>query len=377
MAAVNIQMVARAQLAWDLTSSELMVGLVGSAFAPPILLFALFGGVIADRLERKRIIQGGQVGIAAISLFVGVSVLTETITIWHLVASALVQGSLWAFLMPARQAIIPQLVGPQKMTNAIALNASGMSLMTLAAPGIGGVLYAFAGADTAYFTIAGLALLASILTGLLPRLENTAPSKRGRMAYELMDGFRYVLSNRTVLFLLVLALCTAILSMPFRSLLPAFVEESFQRDAAAVGLLMSMIGFGSLAGSLFIAGLQKGGKRGLVLIGATIISGCSIAVAALIPSFAAVAVVMILLGIGDSGRRALNASLIMEETDDEHQGRVMGIYMMNFGLMPLGGIPLALLAQYVGLEVAFGVAGGLLVIVAAMFMLSTRRIRRL
>ena len=196
------------------------------------------------------------------SLFIGVSILTETVTIWHLIGSAVVQGCIWAFLMPARQAVVPQLVGRENMTNAIALNASGMSLMTLAAPGIGGVLYAFAGPDIAYFTIAGLAFLAFVLTSKMPRLPAGTSNARNRMATDIADGLRYVANNRTVMFLLLLALSSTLFAMPFRSLLPAFVEQAFSRGAASVGLLMSMIGLGSLVGSLFIAGLRRGSKKG-------------------------------------------------------------------------------------------------------------------
>lgn len=377
MAAVNMQMVARAQLAWDLTDSIRMVGLAGAAFAPPILLFSLFGGVIADRVERKRVIQFGQFGISIMSLFVGFSILTETVTIWHLIGSAALQGCIWAFLMPARQAVVPQLVGRENMTNAIALNASGMSLMTLAAPGIGGVLYAFAGPDIAYFTIAGLALLAFVLTSQMPRLPAGTSNARNRMASDIADGLRYMANNRTVMFLLLLALSSTLFAMPFRSLLPAFVEQAFDRGAASVGLLMSMIGLGSLVGSLFIAGLRRGSKKGPILIGTTALSGGAIVLAAFTPSYALVVAIMVLLGIGDSGRRSLNSSLILENTDEEHRGRVMGMYMMNFGLIPLGVIPLAEVAESLGITIAFASAGTLLISAAALSGLLTRRIWRL
>ena len=378
MAAVNMQMVARAQLAWDLTDSIRMVGLAGAAFAPPILLFSLFGGVIADRVERKRVIQFGQFAISIMSLFVGISVLTETATIWHLIGSALFQGCVWAFLMPARQAVVPQLVGRENMTNAIALNASGMSLMTLAAPGIGGVLYAFTGPDVAYFTIAGLAMLAFVLTSQMPRLPaGGASNARNRMASDIADGLRYVAKNRTVMFLLLLALSSTLFAMPFRNLLPAFVEESFSRGAESVGLLMSMIGLGSLIGSLFIAGLRRGSRKGPILIGTTAMSGGGIVLAALAPSYVMVVAIMVLLGIGDSGRRSLNSSLILENTDEEHRGRVMGMYMMNFGLIPLGVIPLAEVAEGVGITIAFAGAGALLITAAALSGTLTRRLWRL
>ena len=165
--------------------------------------------------------------------------------------------------------------------------------------------------------------------------------------------------------------------MPFRSLLPAFVEQAFDRGAASVGLLMSMIGLGSLVGSLFIAGLRRGSKKGPILIGTTALSGGAIVLAAFTPSYALVVAIMVLLGIGDSGRRSLNSSLILENTDEEHRGRVMGMYMMNFGLIPLGVIPLAEVAESLGITIAFASAGTLLISAAALSGLLTRRIWRL
>ena len=153
MAALNIQMLARGYLTWELTHSPIAVVVVGAGFAPPILLLSLYGGAIADRYARKRIIQLGQLGMIGISLLVAVSISTGTVTVYHLVGASLAQGTIWAFLMPARQAIIAQLVDDDHLTNAVALNASGMSLMTLAAPGIGGLIYGIWGPAVTYYAI--------------------------------------------------------------------------------------------------------------------------------------------------------------------------------------------------------------------------------
>ena len=134
MAGVNVQMLARGYLTWELTKSPIAVVVVGAGFAPPILLLSLYGGAAADRYARKRIIQVCQLGMLLITLFMAVSISTNTVTVFHLVLAAVGQGALWAFLMPARQAIIGQLVDENQLTNAVALNSSGMSLMTVAAP---------------------------------------------------------------------------------------------------------------------------------------------------------------------------------------------------------------------------------------------------
>ena len=376
MAAVNIQMLSRSYLAWELTHSPIAVVLVGVGFAPPILLLSLYGGAVADRFARKRIIQLGQLGMLVISLAVAISISTGSITVYHLVGASVAQGTVWAFLMPALQAIITQLVDDDHLTNAVALNASGMSLMTLAAPAVGGLIYGFWGPAATYYTISALTVGAYLLMGLVPHMAPVARGTR-RMWRDIKEGLAYTKHNRTVLMLLIVALSTAVLAMPFRSLLPVQIERVFNMEVEALGLLMSMIGLGSLFGSLVIAGLSKNSHRGWVLLGASMISGIAILLAAITTSYAVALGIMVILGIGDSGRRALNASLIMEQTDDEYRGRVMGVYMMNFGLIPLGAIPFGFIAQWFDVRLSFAVAGGALIIAAIGYTVMTKRIRQL
>ncbi len=376
MAAVNIQMLARGYLTWELTKSPIAVVVVGAGFAPPILLLSLYGGAVADRVSRKRIIQLGQLGMLVITLFVGVSISTGTVTVYHLTGASVAQGTIWAFLMPARQAIIGQLVDEDHLTNAVALNASGMSLMTVAAPGIGGLIYGLAGPATTYYVMAALTVVALILTSWVPGMAPVALGKR-RMWSDIKEGLVYTKHNRTVLVLLLIALSTALLAMPFRTLLPVQIEEVFKLEVEALGLLLSMIGVGALIGSLFIASLSKNNHRGWVLLITSMLSGVAILLAAATTSYAVAVGIMLLLGLGDSGRRALNSSLIMEQTDDEHRGRVMGVYMMNFGLIPLGALPLGFITASFDVRLAFALAGGGLLAAAIGYTVFTDKVRRL
>ncbi len=376
MAAVNIQMLARGYLTWELTKSPIAVVVVGAGFAPPILLLSLYGGAVADRVSRKKIIQYGQFGMLIITLFVGISISTDTVTVYHLTAASVAQGTIWAFLMPARQAIIGQLVDEDHITNAVALNASGMSLMTVAAPGIGGLIYGLAGPAVTYYVMAGLTVVALLLTNWVPNLTPVASGKR-RMWGDIKEGLVYTKRNRTVLVLLLVALSTALLAMPFRTLLPVQIEEVFKLEVEALGLLLSMIGVGALVGSLVIASLSKNNHRGWVLLITSMLSGLAILMAAATTSYAVAVVIMVILGLGDSGRRALNSSLIMEQTDDEHRGRVMGVYMMNFGLIPLGAIPLGFITASFDVRIAFALAGGGLLAAAIGYTVLTDKVRKL
>jgi MFS family permease len=380
MAALNMQMLARGFLSWELTKSVFMVGLTSAGFAPPVLILSLFGGALADRVDKKRIIQAGQLGTGLLTLFIAFSIIFDVITIWHLIGASVVQGTLFAFLMPARQAIIPQLVGKRQLSNAVALNASGMSLMTLSAPAVAGYIYQAGGAEAAYFAITGLNFAAVMLTTFLKpagKVAYAGAAKSKRMWRDVKEGLNYARADRTVMMLLIVALSTTVLSMPLRTLLPVQIEEVFGRGVESLGLLLSMIGVGALIGSLLIAGLTTGQHRGMILLGTTALSGLAILLAGLNTSYFVALAVMVLIGIGDSGRRTLNASLIMEHTDSEHRGRVMGIYMMNFGLIPIGTLPLAALGAVFGIGWSFVLAGSLLIAASVLMAVATTRVRRL
>ena len=342
MAGVNMQMLARGQLAWDLTHDTFQVALVGSAFAPPILIFSVFGGAFADRWDRKKMIQYSQLAICIIAGSVGFAILTDKISIWILMIAGFAQGMGWSFMMPARQSIIPQLVSKNEITNAIALSASGMALMTLSGPGLGGLAYAWIGPANTYFLITGLMFIAFLLMSGV-KVTGEAVSKKRReekVLNAVWEGLRYSARNKTILILFILLLSTTMTSMSFRSLMPAQVDLIFGGESLQLGILMSMIGVGALLGSLFIAGLTENVRRGIVLLVATGLSAMAILVSTFVSIFFVAMVAMMVLGLGDAGRRSLNASLLMEQSDEEHRGRVMGIYMLNFGLTPIGAIPL-------------------------------------
>ena len=363
MAGINMQMLARGQLAWDLTGDAFMVALVGSGFAPPILLFSLFGGTLADRWNRRRMIQYSQLVVSLVAAGVGVSIVTEVVNIWILFGAAMTQGFCWSFMMPARQAIIPQLVGERDVTNAIALNASGMALMTLSGPGLGGLAYSAFGPAVTYFVMAALMFVAFVLMTTV-KVEGAPVTmrKRENMFSSVWDGLKYSYSNPTIFVLLLLTLATTMTSMSFRQLMPAQVDLVFGGGATELGILMSMIGVGALLGSLFIAGLTENMKRGVVLLVASALSAVAILVSTYVTVFFIAIFAMLALGLGDSGRRALNSGLMLEQTDAEHRGRVMGIYMLNFGLRPIGAIPLGILAERTSIQTAFAVAGVVLAV---------------
>ena len=193
---------------------------------------------------------------------------------------------------------------------------------------------------------------------------------------QIRAGFAYILSSPMVRTLLFMGLATTLLAIPFRFLLPVFVVDIYQRGPEAMGLLTAVMGGGSLIGSLYIASLGKR-NRGLILIGASFASGIALALVSAIPYYAWAVGFMVLLGLGDAGRRALNQSLIMEVSEDQYRGRVMSVFMMNFGLMPLAVLPVGVIVDWQGGQVAIGILAVMLIATVTSVLVFSPRLRRL
>ena len=374
MGGMQMQMLARGFLVYDLTGSAALLGVVNAGSAIPMLTLVLFGGVIADKVDRKKIIQIGQVAAAGLSIVIGVSITTGTITWYHLLAASILQGGFFAIMGPARQAIVPQLVSKDQLTNAMALNAAGMSITTLVAPVIGGVVYAFVGPDAVYFIISALGLIAVFFTSLIPRIGNESAKTGAPMMTDIKAGFSYILINPLVLTLLVMGLVTTLLAMPFRFLMPVFVADIYNLEADSMGLMIAVMGAGSLIGALAIASLGKR-HRGMILIASSFASGIALMMVASVPLYAYAVGFMVLLGLGDAGRRALNQAMIMEVSEDQYRGRVMSIFMMNFGLMPLAVLPVGFAIDLWGGQVAIGILGVLLTATTFIILATQKRLR--
>lgn len=374
MCAMQMQMLARAYLVYELTDrNAALLGVVSAANALPLLVLALFGGAIADRLEGKRIIQISQVLLCLLAVFIGLSITTGMATWYHLLAGAIIHGSLVSFMMPARQTIIPHLVGQQGISNAMALNAAGMSAATVLAPVVAGFVYFYLGPDGAYYLIAGLFLLAVVLTTFLPHIDAKGTG-RSSMLTDIKAGFSYIGRSPMVMVLLITAMATTLLAMPFRFLMPVFVVDVYNRGPDDMGLLLTMMGVGTLIGSLLIAAIGQW-RRGLMLLAGGAISGIALLSLALFPLYFLAVGLMLLLGLGDSGRRALNQALVMEVAEDAYRGRVWSVFMMNFGLTPLGVLPAGLISEWLGGQMAIGILAGLLLFTVAVLLLSQRQLR--
>lgn len=377
MGGMQMQMVARGILAYEITDSRQLTGLIGIGFAPSMLLFSLFGGVVGERMERRSIIQVSQFLSALMTAAIGILIVTGALHWAHLLTVSVLQGAMFAFQMPARQAAIPALVGQDRVSNAVSLNAMAMSLMTVVSPGIAGLIYGLQGPEAVYFVITGMNLVAVLFTSMIPKMFPEPERVRQSMVRNIRAGFAYIKSKPLLQVLIVHGIIVALLSMPFRMLIAVFGEDVYGATPSQIGFLLVASGIGGLVGSVGIASLRSGHRRGWVLLSAAIVSGASLTLIATVPVYWVGIAAMIGIGLGESGRWALGQSLVMEHADNEYRSRVMSVMMMTFGLMPLGIYPLSLAMDLVGGEAATLGMAVMLLVAGVLFIVTQPRLRNL
>ena len=371
---MQMDFMAMGYLVYDLTSSPFILGLVEASAALTVLTLGLFGGAFADRVQHKLLIQSAQVTLVVVALFIASSIATESVTWFHMLAASMVHGALFSFMMPARLAIIPRLVGQERLTNAMALYAAAMGGTSMLAPAVAGGLYVLIGPQGVYFVIAAMHIVAIGFTVLIPNADGGASKPSEPVIRDILAGLTYIRGNPLVLVLLVVGLLTMILVFPFRVMIPVFVVDIYHRGPEAMGLMVAVMGLGSLAGSLFVASLREG-RRGLILIISIFMAAFALLLVALVPIYFAAVGFMLLLGLGDAGRRTLNQALIMEETAEAYRGRIMSVFMMHFGLMPLGLLPAGVAAEFLGARVTIGIMAALLLVISVLVLATQRRLR--
>ena len=372
-----MQTIARTLLVDDLTGSAFITGMVGMGFAPTMLIFSLFGGVAGDKAERRGLIQASQGAAGLLALAIGLLIVTGAIHWTHMFAASMIQGVLFAFQMPARQAVLPILVGGHRLTNAIALNSGGMSLMAIAAPGVAGVLYGVFGAGAVYFVVGGMYAAAVVLTGRIPRIPPETVDSGRHVLRDIVVGLRYVRSNRLILLLLASGMIVAVLAMPFRMLLPVFARRLYDSDPSEVGWLLALAGVGGIIGTLAVANLRRGHHRGLIVLVGAILSGVVLLVIGGFPIYGVGLGAMVGVGLAETTRMTLAQSLTLEVAGPEYRARVMSLFMMTFGLMPLGALPLGRAVDVYGASPSLLVMAGIVITVGVLFLIGARALRRL
>lgn len=370
---MQMQQVARALLAWELTKSFGAVGAISLSFGLPMLLFSLVGGSLADRFEKRNLSLMTQVVTALLALINAVMVMTGTITIEWLFVLGLGGGTAMALGMPARSPLMAQVVGPQNVMSAMAMSNAAMNATRLFGPAVAGVMVAAWNLESVYFLQAALYVVSCVLLLAVPvGLGSSAPPPFGRarpsMFREISNGLKYVYSDPRLRLLNGMMLIVSFFAMPYVMLLAGFVKEDLARGDFEFGMLQSVSGVGALVGSLGIASLAAFERKGALQWASGCVGGLGLIGLALgseVWGYPGAIVAMLVLGLALTAYQTLNSTLIMDAAKPEFYGRVMSINMLSFSAMPLMAFPLGRVADSIGVTTMFTVQG--LIVLACLF----------
>ncbi len=369
-----MQIVAQGWLIYRLSHSAFLLALDQFLAGIPIFLFSLIGGVVADRVERRKILLGSQyvqmasAGILTVLVFLGM------VRVWEILCLSFISGFAQAFGGPAYQALIPTLVERDDMPNAIALNSIQFNVAVMVGPALGGQTLAHLG-ETWCFGLNALSFLAPIVSLSVISARFLPAKTMESMFNSLKQGIRFARQQNSMEALIVLAFCMTALAMPMRTYFPVFVKDIFHRGPETYGNLLALMGLGSILGSLGIAGAGNMRNKGQVALGSLICLGVGISGFALSKSLFFSGSVLVLAGAAMMAVFATVNSLVQLITTNEMRGRVMSVYNVAFrGGMPMGNLVSGWLVPVFTAPVVLGVNGLLLILLALYFVFIQRRL---
>ncbi|MCE2391686.1 MAG: MFS transporter [Proteobacteria bacterium] len=373
-----VSMIIRPLIALDLTDNKpAALGMVSFAVAVPMLVLSPFGGVLADRVERRRLIMIGQgLALTGEALTLGLYV-TGLLRFWHLVLLATGMGALFATMMPARQAIVVDIIGKARLGNAMALNMAGMNVTRILGPATAGFLVASLGIQGTYAGAMALYLVAWLTLIRVHPSRPPAGMRRLPVVESLSEATRYLRSERLVLLMLLFGLVPMFLMMPFQTLLPIFANDVWGTGTSGLGLLNAMAGLGGVAGSFVVALRGDTDHRLRLMLVSVFGFGVFLALFGFSPWFGLALGLLLVANVFATVFGVLNNTAVQQLIPDQVRGRISAFLMMSFSLPMLGTLPVSIAAQAYGAPLAVGVSAVLAMVVAALFCLGSPTLRGL
>ncbi|OGS43080.1 MAG: hypothetical protein A2539_09325 [Elusimicrobia bacterium RIFOXYD2_FULL_34_15] len=341
-----LQLTAMPWLVYHLTSSSLLLGLVGFLSQIPILILAPYAGAVADRYNRKKILIITQTLAMIQAIILGVLTISGKLHIWHIIVLAVFVGIVNAFDMPTRQSFIHEMVGKEDLTNAIALNSFMFNGARFIGPAIAGILIASFG-EGLCFILNGISFLAVIIALLFIKPLSTNYNNNGLSIFqELILGIKYIRSKRIIIYVLLLVSITGIIGVFPTILMPVFVKDIYKLDAGGLGIFMSAIGVGALIGTFSIAYNSKNSGIKKTIVNSALFLGLFVIAFGVSKNIILSILFLVFTGYFLVSQMVLSNTFLQITVPDDMRGKIMGFFTMSFmGLAPLGSILAGFLAS--------------------------------
>ena len=378
----TLQQISLGWLAFDLTGSGALLGIVLFIYQVPFLTFSLLVGVLTDRVDRKKLLAMSQFTMAAFAVALAVDVALGWVEPWHLFVFAFISGTENTIIHIVRQALVPRVVPRESLLNAVSLNTTGFNVARIAAPGVGGVLIVAIGV-AGNFGIQALLLVGVALASLPMRIgvAEGAEQRRGgggkAVLGDMAEALRYIASRRLLTTLVLVQYVTLFFALPYVTFLPVWTAEVLDTDAGVLGLLYVVTGLGALLGTLTLAHAGNVRRKGLLLIVSVGASAAGLvglsAVSGLYPTIAMLA----FLGAVQVIFFSINITAVQSVVPDGLQGRVMSIFNLGHGAQALGTLAMGYLVEAFGVQQAMALMGAPLLALTLLAALTLGAVRRM
>ncbi len=372
-----MQQVAQSWLVFEMSKSPFMLGLDAFLGQLPIIMFSLVGGVIADRMDRRRLLLVSQYVQMTSAFLLTVLIATGLIRVWHILALSFVVGTAQAFGGPAYQALVPSLVSKEDLPNAIALNSIQFNLARVIGPVLGGVALTRFGSAWC-FGLNGVSFIAVVISLLLLNTDFRPSAATVSILTSMKEGFGFIRNQGAMLGLIALAFCMTLFAFPMLTFLPVFAKDVFHGGPKVYTILLSTSGVGSVVGALSVAALGNIKSKGLLALGGLTALGLCITGFSLSRNLFLSCILVFFCGAMIMVGFSMISSLVQLITANEMRGRVMSVYNVAFrGGMPIGSLTTGYLVQFYSAPLVVTANGLLLAVVAIYFLMVQRKVAAL
>lgn len=376
--AMNMQMITQSWLVLRLEAgspSALTWAMV--SFAAPMAIVSLLGGALSDRVPKKYLIIVSQLGNAVLTLLLGMLDAAGIIWLGGVMILGVLNGSMFAINMPSRQAIISEIVPRDRVMNAVALNNASMNVTRAFGPAVAGILIAYLSTAVVFYVVAAVYIFSALSVVRLKAVTVAPASPRKSVLGDIKDGMRYALGDPTLRGLIIMAFIPATFGYTLFALMPAWASETLLVTSFELGYLMAVMGISALIGTLGLASMRNLNRRGMILLIISSIWGITVVGLAFSLEFFTAVFFLLAYGLLSSLYMSLNMTLSQIYAEPEKRGRVMSLFMMTFGLMPLGAIPFGEAAEVIGTAQALSFSGVVLTALTLIFALAYPHFRRI
>jgi MFS family permease len=353
-----MQIIAQAWLVYRLTGSTIDLGLIAFLNQGPVFFLAALGGILADRLDKRRLIMAAQTAFMTLAAILTVLTFTGLVQVWHVAAIALCRGLINAVEIPARQSLTVELVGREDLQSAVALNSMLFNMARIVGPSVAGVIIAWAG--EAWCFAMNTVTFSGVLTALLlMRLPAFVPPPPRRAWTELVEGFRYVRADPVIFRVLFALALSSFAGGPYLTLMPVVAEQVLGTDARGYGLLMTAVGCGALMGAFAMSRLSPA-MLARAPMAAAITFGLSIVAFSMQREFWSAFLCILPAAFSLMLQGSASNVIVQNRVEDRLRGRVMAYFTMSFlGMLPFGSLAAGAAAHWLGVPLTLGIGGAI------------------